>query len=290
VAVIGLAPADRGRRTQGVLCEGFGFLEGIRWREHGLYFSDIASGAVHRADPSGQVETLVEVPGSPSGLGFLPGGDLAVVSMESKQVMRFDGTELSTYARLEHLAPARLNDMVVRDGHAYVTNFGYDSHPRTATSLIHVAPDGTASMAEGELWRPNGVAVSEDRSTLVVAETRINRLTEFDIDGAGRPVAPRVFAQLPKGGWADGICLDAAGAVWVADPMGQRCVRVERGGAITDVIDTSPTPSITCTLGGLDGRRLFIVTSELGNPHALLPKRQARVEWIDVEVPGVGSP
>jgi sugar lactone lactonase YvrE len=283
--------APRSRRPEGLLVAGLGFAEGLRWRHGELYLSDIASGRVVAVSEGGVARDVVDVPGRPSGLGFLPDGRLLVVSMVEKVLFAWDGTELTRYADLSGLVHARLNDMVVAPtGHAYVTNFGYEERPRRATSVVHVRPDGSAQLAEGELWRPNGCAVTADGGSLIVAETRINRLSEFELDAEGRPSRQRTFAELPAGGWADGICLDVDGGVWVADPVGHQCVRVERGGRVTDVVDTAPLGSITCSLGGADGRRLFISVSELGDPTALLPRRQCTVQYLDVERAAVGSP
>jgi sugar lactone lactonase YvrE len=278
------------RRPAGVLIDGLGFAEGLRWQANELYFSDIAAGRVVAVAGDGAARDVVEVPGRPSGLGFLPDGRLLVVSMAEKALFVWDGSELVRYADLSHLVSARLNDMVVAPtGDAYVTNFGYEERPRRSTALVHVRPDRSAYLAEGELWRPNGCAITADGDTLVVAETRINRISEFTLDEDGRPRGQRTFAELPPGGWADGICLDVDGGVWVADPVGHRCMRVERGGKVTDIVDTAPLGSITCSLGGPDGRRLFISVSELGDPEALL-RRQCTVQYIDVERAGVGSP
>jgi sugar lactone lactonase YvrE len=140
------------------------------------------------------------------------------------------------------------------------------------------------------LWRPNGCAIMPDPWRLIVAETRVHRLTQFDILADGQLANPREFATLADGSWADGICIDVAGGVWVADPRGQQCLRVEGGGVVTDIVDTSPLASVTCALGGPGGRRLFVAVSELADPHSVLPKRQARIDWLDVTHPGNGSP
>jgi sugar lactone lactonase YvrE len=278
------------RRTDGVFSEGYGFAEGLRWRDGHLYVSDIPAGTVHRIGPDGSSEVVVEVPGSPSGLGFLPNGDLLIVSMRQRSVLRFSGTSLHVHADLNGLVHSRLNDMVVSlTGHAYVTSFGYEELPRRATSVVHVRPDGSATMAAGELWRPNGAAITPD-GRLVVAETRIHRLTEFTLSEDGSPVDPQVLGSLPSGSWADGITVDVEGAVWVADPKAMQCVRMDRDGRITDVVDTSPLPSITCTLGGANGTTLYIVVSEMGDPDELLPRKQARIEHVSVSVAGAGSP
>jgi sugar lactone lactonase YvrE len=276
-----------------VLVDGLGFAEGPRWRGDSLWISDIAAQAVLCLDEAGRVARRLPTPGRPSGLGWLADGRLLTVLMDERVVLRYEADEWIVHADLSEFSSAPMNDVVVSEsGVAYVTGLGYDAEtedPRP-TNIILVHPDGSTEPQPDPLWRPNGCVITPDGSRLIVAEARVHRLTRFRIDDAGRLSDPEEFATLPRGTWADGICLDAEGCVWVADPKGRACRRVNESGEILATIDTSPTPCIACALGGRDGRTLFLLLSELGEFAELAERRQARIEMVDVQVPGVESP
>jgi sugar lactone lactonase YvrE len=152
---------------------GLTFPEAPRWHDGALWVSDMHAHAVLRLEPAGTPTTVAEVPGCPSGLGFLPDGRLLVVSMHDRRVMRLDADGLREHADLSGLAPWHCNDMAVdANGRAYVGNFGDDSAPPAPpapTVLIAVEPDGQARVVADELMFPNGIAVSDGGKTLVVA-------------------------------------------------------------------------------------------------------------------------
>ena len=191
-------------------------------------------------DQSGQRETIVKVPGKPSGLGWLPDGDLLLVSMEDRQVLRYDGVELTQHADLSGLSPYFCNDMVV-DGHgrAYVGNFGFDlwgGGEPTTTNLILVSPVGAASSVASDMFFPNGPAITPDGTTLIVGESRGRRLTAFDIASDGSLSNRRVWADL--GVPPDGIALDAENCIWVAVPTNPGAfIRVAEGGQVKQRIE-----------------------------------------------------
>ena len=283
-----------GERRRVPVASGFGFLEAPRWRDGRLWVSDMARHTVCTIDVDGLAEPVVELDDSPSGLGWLPDGRLLVVSMHARKVIRreHDGT-LAVHADLAALVAADLNDMVVdAEGRAYVTNFGYDpatSEP-TTTGVLLVRPDGSVEPPTGELFRPNGCGIVQDGSTFVVAETGVHRLAAFRIDADGSLREQRTIGTLPSGSWADGLCLDAEDAIWVADPKGCRCFRMTLAGEVTEVIDTAPMPAIACALEGTTvGRssspwrpvRPFDEAAEGGD---------AEVHAVAVDVPGAGWP
>jgi sugar lactone lactonase YvrE len=272
---------------------GFGFLEAPRWRHPLLWVSDMALHRVLAFDTHGRLRQELETPDRPSGLGWLPGGELLVVAMDAQQVLRRREEGWAVHADLRIAVEGALNDMVVsKSGHAYVTGFGYDPQveDQKPTSLVHVSPDGSSEVQSDTVWVPNGCVITPDERQLIVAETRRHRLIEFSITDSGNLRDPRVFGVLPSGSWSDGICLDVEGAVWVADPKAKRCVRMARSGEVLAVIDTAPKPSIACTLGGDDGRSLFILLSELGEMASLKLQLQACIEIARVDVPGTCSP
>jgi sugar lactone lactonase YvrE len=259
-------------------------------------------------DPDGGAEVVCEVENHPAGLGWLPDGRLLVVSMADRRLLRLDPDGLVEHADLSDVCPGNCNDMVVdARGNAYVGNvgfpYGYRGAPvpvRSATSLVLVTADGEVRKQPGTLMCPNGSAISADGRTLVVAQSHMGRLTAYAIAGDGSLHDERVFADLPAGrDNPDGICIDAEGAVWVADPHHRCCLRVGDGGQLTHIVDTSPYECVACMLGGDDDRTLFLVLVEpreapgresfvIGGP----PSRAhtSRVEAIPVDVPRAGWP
>lgn len=254
----------------------------------------MARGMVCRLGPDGAVEVVCRVPGRPSGLGWLPDGRLLVVSMHERAVYRLDPDGLRVHADLASLVPANLNDMVVRvDGTAYVSGFGYDAEvgePRVPTGMVMVRPDGSAQMQPGELFRPNGCAITPDGRRLLVAETRLHRISAQPIGRDGRLGPREDVAMLPSGSWADGLCLDAEGAVWVADPKGRRVFRVSADGRIDRAIDFGEQAPVACILGGQGRRTLFVTLGPIRPMHEAEDDPQSRIEAFEVDVPGAGSP
>jgi sugar lactone lactonase YvrE len=276
-----------------VVLGGLGFAEGPRWHEGRLWFSDMGAGHVVAVDLEGNAVVVAEVPGRPSGLGWLPDGRLLVVSMRDRRVLRREPTgELVEHADLSGLASYDCNDMVVDGrGRAYVGNAGFDlaARPRRVrpAEMVLVTPEGEARVVDDEAVFPNGSVVTPDGETLVVAETFGARLTAFTITEDGSLTDRRPFALL-EGAAPDGICLDAEGAVWVADANGAACLRVREGGDVVDRVDTD-RGCFACMLGGPDRRTLFLCTAE-GFEGAAIRRRTAAIERVDVEVPGAGWP
>jgi sugar lactone lactonase YvrE len=271
------------------LIAGLGFAEGPRWHRGRLWFSDFGDRVVRAVDMSGGVTEILTVDKSPSGLGWLPDDSLLVVSMGDHRVLRVTDSGVVEHADLSSWARFRSNDMVVdARGNAYVGHMGFDllARPRqpAPASLIKVSAQGDVQVAATDLLFPNGVVISEDGRTLIVAETLGERLTAFDVAPDGALSGRRLFAALP-GRAPDGICLDQAGAVWVADAAGRACVRVIEGGAITDVVGTE-RGCYACALGGVDGRRLFLCTADGYDPGAMA-KRTGSIEFVDVAVAGI---
>ncbi len=274
------------------LLDGLTFPEAPRWHEGRLWFSDFYSFRVMTVAPDGRAEVITHVPQRPSGLGWTPDGALLVVSMLDHKLLRLDGSALTEVADLSAFAGGPCNDMVVdAQGRAYVGNFGYDRHagqtPRT-TCLARVDPDGTVMRAADDLMFPNGTVITPDGRTLIVGETFAERLTAFAIAPDGSLGARRVFAHVP-GMCADGICLDAEGAVWVADPFGKKLLRILADGRVDRLIGTGERGPYACMLGGPDRRTLFVCTNSGSGP-AMGQKRDGRIELMRVDVPGAGLP
>ncbi|MGY1846461.1 MULTISPECIES: SMP-30/gluconolactonase/LRE family protein [unclassified Blastococcus] len=270
--------------TTSVLADDLGFPEAPRWHAGRLWFSDFHDRVVRRMPAAGGPEVALELDDSPSGLGWLPGGDLLVVSMVRRALLRVgeDGTRV--HADLTAVTRFRANDLLVdAAGRAYVSSFGFDlegGDAPEATDLVRVDPDGSVSVAAADVVFPNGMVLSPDGRTLVVAETYGARLTAFDVAPDGALSGRRVFAELP-GVAPDGICLDAEGQVWVATARTPEVLRVRDGGEVTARVEVgSGSLSYACALGGEDGRTLFVCTAPSWRPGP----RAGRIEAARVEV------
>ncbi|MFP4667562.1 MAG: SMP-30/gluconolactonase/LRE family protein [Desulfobacterales bacterium] len=292
-----------------LLISGYDFLEAPRWHEGRLWLSDFFLRRVITADMEGRTETIAEVAGQPSGLGWLPDGRLLVVSMLGKKLLRLENDgSLAEHADLSEIAGGPLNDMVVDDkGRAYVGNFGFDlmgGESLKPAKIALVQPDGSVSEAAEGLYFPNGSMITPDFKTLIVNESFANRMSAFDIKDDGN-LGPRRdwarFGPVPEIGdraamisrikvAPDGGVLDAEGAAWIADAIGKRVLRVKEGGHITDEIPTEDKGAFACTLGGPEKKTLFICTAPDSSPRRRRNAGEAEVWITDVDVPGAGLP
>ena len=273
-----------------ILADGLCFPEGPRWRDGKLWFSDMQACQVRVLQPDGRLETALEIPNQPSGLGWLPDGRLLVVSMTDRRLLRWDGTALQIHAELADLASFHLNDMVVDGaGRAYVGNFGSDLHghkkPKPA-ELIAVEPDGAARVVADQMLFPNGTVITPDGKTLIVGETWGARLTAFDIAPDGGLGNRRIWAELQDGALPDGICLDAAGGIWVASPSTNDCLRIVQGGEVTHRVHLDQG-AFACMLGG---DRLHILSAATSAPEASRKVRSGRIEAVQAPYAGAGWP
>lgn len=289
------------------LVSGLSFGECPRWHDGRLYCSDFYTRRVLAITLDRTIETIAEVPGQPSGLGFLPDGRMLIVSMRDRKIMRreIDGSLLE-HANLSNLAPWHLNDMLVdHEGRAWVGNFGFDlmgGASVATTNLIRVDPDGHAETAAGGLGFPNGMALTPN-STLIVAESTMNRLSAFELSSGelGKRRTWAAFGDLPTStNFAelfsqvnvapDGICLDADGAVWVADAKNGRLLRVAEGGDILEEIKTEGLGAFACMLGGANGRTLFACVAPTFHEAEASAHHLAAIWMTTVDVPRAGLP
>jgi sugar lactone lactonase YvrE len=272
---------------------GLAFAEAPRWHEGALFVSDIFGRAVWRVVPGAEPAVIHHVPGLPSGLGWLPDGRMVIVAMRERRLLVADPDGLHEYADLSGLVAGDCNDMVVDTaGRCYVGNFGYDlvgGAERRPTGVVLVDASGQSQMLAGDLWFPNGMVITPDHSTLLVAETRGGRISAFGIDGDGSLRDRRSFAEFADTG-PDGICLDAEGALWVASPSTGEVLRVVEGGEVVARLDPPLGTAQACMLGGADGRSLFVCSSPSHIEPEAVEGRLGQVAMIEVDVPGAGLP
>lgn len=281
------------------------FPEAPRWHDGTLWFSEITERTINRLTPGGEREVVLRLEDSPSGLGFMPDGSLLFVSMTQRRLLRWDGGAPRLHADLSGVAEEYLNDMVVdADGCAYVgvrsqkvSPTVFHREPGGPDCVILVEPDGRASVAADELCAPNGTVISADGRTVVLAETYARRLTTFDRGSTGEWLRRRPLIQFERT-FPDGVCIDAANAVWTGSPYSSEVVRVSEAGEVTDRL--AVTAAVACALGGDRRSTLFVLAVDprwlptfdpaLGGPAPTDPAPAGAIYAVDVAVPGAGWP
>jgi sugar lactone lactonase YvrE len=277
------------------LMTGLVFGEQPRWHEDRLWFSDWGTQEVIAVDLEGNSEVVLQGPSFPLCVDWLPDGRLVVVSARDGLLLRreSDGS-LVTHADLATAsAPPAGNELVVDGrGNAYVNGGGFDlmAGEAFAPGIVALAtPDGSARQVADDVAFPNGMLVTPDDSTLIVAESYAKRLTAFDIASDGSLSNRRVWADLGDG-VPDGICLDVENAVWYGDVPNKRCVRVREGGEVLQTIELD-RGCFACALGGADRTTLFMMATQWRGPANMFDgPRTGQVLTAEAPAAGVGWP
>jgi sugar lactone lactonase YvrE len=280
------------------------FFEGPRWHDGAWYVSDLYAHHVLRVSEDGTAEHWATVPGQPSGTGWLPDSSMLIVSMLDRRLLRrYPDGRVEQHADLSGFTANPINDMVVdRQGRAFVATFGFDlfggGKPESG-DVVRVDPDGTARVVATELRFANGMVVTPDGATLIVAETFGSRFTAFTINDNGLLADRRLWAQLGREPSyesvetladtdfaPDGCVLDAEGHIWVADALHGRACRVAPGGEIVDGVSAPDGLGLyACTLGGADGRSLLVCTAPSFVDHERKAAKEAELYVHRVAVP-----
>jgi sugar lactone lactonase YvrE len=274
------------------LLDGRGLVESPRWHGGRLYVSDWSAGEVLAVGLDGASEVVARVKGLPLCTAVLPDGRLVIVASGEGRLLRLEPD--GTLARHAELGRPGWNDVVADGrGNVYVNGAGFDPMAGEAFrpgSVVLVAADHPVRPVADDLAFPNGMAVTPDNATLIVADSYRHSLVAFDIAADGGLSGRRVWADLGDG-VPDGICLDAEGAVWYADVPNRRCVRVAEGGAVRRTVELD-RGGFACVLGGPGGTTLFIAAAQWrGMTEAeMVGPGSGRVLALDVEVPGAGRP
>lgn len=276
-----------------ILIDGVVFGESPRWHDGRLWFCDWAAGQVIAVDPAGcrEVVLTVDFPAFPMSIDFAADGTLLVVGSAHSALLRVapDGS-LAHEADLSPVARTPWNEIVLdARGSAYINCIGFDfPGGEFAPGLVAlVTPDGAVRQVADGVAFPNGMAITADAETLIVAESYGERLTAFEIDADGGLSGRRTWAETP-GHHPDGICIDATGAVWYADVGTDRCVRVAEGGEVLDTV-VLDRGCFACMLGGEDGQTLFVVAQRWGEaPDPSAPTGQ--VLTVRAPSPHAGRP
>lgn len=227
--------------------------ESARWHDGRFWMCDWLAGAVLAFDADGERDVVARVEGLPFSIDWLPDGRLVVTTPRGLLA----GPDLAPYGA----AGEPYNEIVVDAvGRAWVDMPGAPpGAPAKAGVVAVVLPDGSSRVVAGDVWFPNGMVVLDDR-TLVVAESHADRLTAWTISDAHGLVERRVWAELGAGAAPDGLCADAEGAIWYASVPGQHCRRVAEGGEVLETV-SADRGCFSCTLGGDDGRTLYVVAN-----------------------------
>jgi len=238
-----------GMRT---LLTGRGLLESPRWHDGRLYVSDWTAGEVLAVDAGG-AEVVATVASLPLCTAWTPDGRMLIVdSARGLLLCREPDGLLSTYADLGRTG---WNDIAVdARGDVYVNGGALD--PAVGGSVHLVTPDGAVRAVADDIAFPNGMAVTPDDRTLIVADSYRHELVAFDIEPDGALSGRRTWAGLGAG-TPDGICVDASGAVWYADVPNRCCALVAEGGEVLRTIQLD-RGGFACVLGG---STLFVVTA-----------------------------
>lgn len=273
----------------GVLLSGLSYGESPRWHKGRLWFCHWGAGQIVAVNMEGRSEVVASVKTTiPFSIDWLPDGRLLVVSGRERFLLRQEANgSLVTHADLRNLTEHVCNEIVV-DGHGSVYVNAGALNGRGGVIII-VGRSGSARQVADGLAFPNGMAVTPDNSTLIVAESFARRLTAFEICPDGGLSNRRIWAGLGDDN-PDGICIDEEGSVWYADVPHKRCVRVREGGEILHTVELG-RGCFACMLGGPDRRTLFMLEAEFrGFEHMFDGPPTGRVTTIQAPSPGTGWP
>ena len=275
------------------LMTGLDFPESPRWHDDRLWLADWGAQEIVAVDLQGESEIMARVPSAPVSLDWLPDGRLLIVSGSDGLLLRReqDGS-LVTHADLTSFANHPWNEIVVDGrGNAYVNNIGFNFPEGEFAPgiLVLVTPDGLARQVADDVAFPNGMVVTPDNKSLILAESYASKLTAFDITADGGLSNRREWADLNDGA-PDGIYLDAEGAIWYGDIPNQRCVRVREGGEVLQTIELD-LGCFACMLGGEDEQTLFMIANEWDGPEGMADGgAKGQVLTARAPAPGVGWP
>lgn len=275
-----------------LLADGLVYAESPRWYDGELWISDVHDLKVKALTLSGAVRDVVDVPQRPSGLAHRKDGVLVVVSSLDRLVYTVGANGLSPLADLRGLATGPLGDLAVDPaGRLWVDDFGYNRALDPAPvpgRLIVVEPDGAARVAAEDLAFPNGIAVDASGTRLFVAETDADRITSFRISENGELSERTIHAVLDD--HPDGLCLDAAGGMWVAGIGRGEFMYLDDAGRIRKRITAPARNGTACVLGGEGRHTLFMCSADISRERFAARLPCSRIDFLRVEVPGGGMP
>ena len=274
-----------------LFAEGLTWPEAPRWRDGSLWISDTQSFRLLRVR-RGSLDVVCDVPGRPSGMGFLPDGRLLLATALDRKLLYVSpsgATEVA--ADLAALASAQLNDMVVdRTGRAWVGDTGFrfgTEDARVPGRVIVFDREAGARIAAEDVMFPNGAVIADDGRTFYLCETFADRISRFDIEADGTLTGKWEHAAL--GAAPDGLCLDAEGALWVPLLFEGTFHRVLPDGSVDRRLSFPGCNAIACMIGGDDDRTLFLCVSK-AEQQAGGTRRKGAIYTVPVAQRGAGLP
>jgi sugar lactone lactonase YvrE len=292
-------PHESSTRETRVLLSGLGMGESPRWHDGRLWFSDWGTNEIFAVDLDGKCDVMGRGGGGSGwATNWLPDGRMLISGAELIRVEP-DGSRVQ-HADLSHISPYGWSEITVDGrGNIYVNTINFDfadfndviASGQALGKIALVTRDDDVREVADDLGFPNGMVVTPDNTTLIVAESFARRLTAFDIAADGSLSNRRVWADVT----GDGICIDAEGAVWCSDvgpDEGSVCHRIREGGEVLDRIELD-RPCYACMLGGEDGRTLFMVVAKWFGPDRideLVQAKTGQVLTARVTVPHAGWP
>lgn len=267
----------------GSLLGGFSFTEGVVWdmTEQRLLFVDIPTDRVLGWREGEAITPVREGSGAyTNGMAFDAQGGRIEAEHANQRLTRHDGDAVEVLAESFEGHPFNSpNDVVVHpSGALFFTDptfgsipylGGVESQPMGYRGVFMLR-DGEVSLIDGSGTEPNGIGLSPDGRMLYVSDYADGELRGIALSADLEPAEPMVLSyEVPN---ADGMCIDAAGNVYVAS---DRVLRVfAPDGTPWGTIDV-PRPASNCTFGGADGRTLYVSARQ-------------RIYGASVSVPGIG--
>jgi gluconolactonase len=251
--------------------EGFTFTEGpVGTPDGGLYFTDIRVNRIHRLDAVGKITTLHEQTNGANGLAVNKAGELHAAEGDGKRISmrKRDGTLMVLTDNVEgkpFLAP---NDLILDSkGGIYFTDPGpRPVVPGRPTSLSYL-PAGAkqAILLDGAVGRPNGLTLTGNGETLIVADTIGNTVFAYDVQPDGKVKGKRAFTELhdiPAGkeSGADGLALDDRDRVYITTLTGVQVFDAK--GVYLGAIKLGRQPANVAFAG--PGRQTLYITAREG--------------------------
>lgn len=272
------------------LDQGLRFTESPRWRGDRLWFIDIHDSAIKSVSLAGDLRTEIALPFKPNGLGFMPDGAVVFSDALNLRMKRWQDGVLHDLADLSDTCVFCLSDAITdNQGRTWVSDIGYnfwnpEAKPAETCVIARIDPDGTANRVAQNLRFPNGLVITPDSQTLIIAETNGFCLTAFNITNDGNLTNRHVWAQLPAGVQPDGICLAPDGSVWIANPgeSGPKVLRVREGGEVVAAIDIDGH-AYAVAVGGSQDRHMFVCASASHDPAEIAARPSASVLVVEVE-------
>lgn len=279
-------------RSSRLLSDDVVYPESPRWHDGKLYFSDVHDYRIKVLDRQGRLSTLAQVPTRPAGLGFLPDGQLLVATAFDRTLSLVEDGGLRPVCDLSAMTSGFLNDMVVDGlGRAYVGATGFNlmagETPR-AGQIVSFTLDAGPVLVSDDVRFPNGIAISEDHTRLVLSETAAQRVSMFDIATDGTLGPRRTFIEL--GTATDGLCLDRDGGIWVALLTAGQFVHVSGSGQVDDRIDTEGRLAVACVFGGEDRRDLILCSADTTMAELANGVSRGQIHAVNAAAAGAGWP